>query len=173
MSIVWMVVTRGGGLNMLKYVIALTLLCLILPDKVFANEPNFNLTAEHGPQLQSADFPIRYKFEKETGRKWADTTYSQREAFLTDWHKQLAVQQIKEREERLNALKAEKERLKQKNELTSQDRQQLKMKKDAKKAELKEQADEKKHFKKKSKEQKDKIKKMRQLQKQKRKNRKS
>lgn len=47
------------------------------------------LEAEHGEELDRADFVMRYKFLKTTGREWADTDYEEREEFLTSWYEDL------------------------------------------------------------------------------------
>ena len=52
------------------------------------------LKAEHGKELKSAPFVIRYKFQNATGSEWKDSTYDQRKKFLTKWYADLKREHI-------------------------------------------------------------------------------
>lgn len=130
-----------------------------------AENQKFNLTADHGPELRSADFPIRYKFEKETNRRWEDTTYSQREAFLTDWHTQQHLQRLALEKKEKEEAKVLKQANKEKQDILKEKNRKITRKKDKEERRIKAQRDEKRLFEKKIKDEKKRIKKLRDKQK--------
>ena len=88
------------------------LLFLVTSSLVFA-EYQVDLS-EHGKDLMRAPFPVRYNFSKAYHKDWTNSTYSEREIFLNNWHRQLIIEekkaQIKKKEE--DRLELEKQKAK-------------------------------------------------------------
>jgi hypothetical protein len=77
------------------------LICLLLIASIaplpsgFTKEESkdpYNLVQEYGPELKGAPFPLRYQYEKKTGKKWTDTSAMDRYTFLTNYHRQLEIE---------------------------------------------------------------------------------
>ena len=77
-----------GKIKRLFYLVFL--LILSVPVLGHAKEVEYNPQSEYGTQLQSVPFVVRYKYQQDTGKKWADAGYDQRKSFLTDWHNGIA-----------------------------------------------------------------------------------
>src|SRR5438105_735431 len=65
---------------------------------VQAREESFDLTSEYGPKLDKVSFKERYLFQKTMGKDWYQSTLSQRQQFLQDYHDDL-IRQTKAKEE--------------------------------------------------------------------------
>ena len=110
-----------------KNTIKLFLLALMLISTLSFAADKIDLS-EHGKDLMKAPFTIRYAFYKEYHKDWVHSIYSERNTFLTKWHKkQIAdakAAAIKARQDAID----EKNRQREKNEKIRDDKLKLRAK---------------------------------------------
>ena len=118
-----MVATQNGKTPMVRNLICLFL--LFIPTVVFAD--NDALKAIYGPRLYSANIDVKYAFMRAVGRKWEDSTYTQRRDFLINYQDKI-TQEAKDQDILLRE-KSKEEKL-----LDQKEQKALKAKEDAKRA---------------------------------------
>ena len=101
------------GINMRIIVLTITISFLFISGG-FATEEE--LQAEHGQELTKASFIMRYKFHKDTGVDWKESSYEERMKFLEEWHNNLSNEAKAAEQEARNRGRSEMDLDRQKND---------------------------------------------------------
>ena len=120
-----------------------------------------SLKAEYGDNLMKAPFVVRYKFHKDSGVEWRESTYQQREAFLQRWRESEAVARQKDQEYK-NAMREKERALQEKKRILAEKENSKKRKyTDLERQYSQQEREDKQKFKEEVREQQEKIKDMR------------
>ena len=103
----------------------LTFLCFLTATTLAVASESINLE-EHGKDLLKAPFAARYNFERKFHTSWANSTYTQRRIFLTNWHQDLLNEQKKDQVEKKEEQKARLARQKEREALLKKEQERLK-----------------------------------------------
>ena len=122
------------------------------------------LQAQHGEELMSVPFVMRYKFLKASGREWEDSSFDERLDFLNGWYSELNQDKEKVAAEAKAQSTQEKEETRQKKDEQRSKKEKAKQEARAKKEEQQQEEAEQKAFEKEVKERKQAIKELKEKQ---------
>jgi hypothetical protein len=111
---------------MVRYLRITLFVFLMLSSFAFAKTDEAKLKSEFGDDLTKAPFFLRFSFQKEFNKDWNDTDYAERKAFLAGYDASVGTEQVKDIEDTKAAQRAEKARLRAKNDEARKERYRLK-----------------------------------------------
>lgn len=131
---------------MVKFLLNSLVIFLMLASFAFAKNDDAKIKKEFGPDLTQAPFFIRYSFSKQYDKDWGESTYSEREAFLTKYEANLTAEQKQEKADAKALAEEKKERLQEKKRIQRKLADRIKAEIDEEKANKKEDKDRQRDF---------------------------